>query len=278
MSNKFTYRDLNIMALFLSESTTRRYNTQTLDEILIEGIELTEEFNKLNEAILRADYILAQRKDTLNESTYALQEANFISNAYAKVKEYAGKAWDWIVKYWNKAKAKAVEIYNRIKERVTGKGTELPKSLISKMQIRLAALEAGEKAISKIIGLKDSEAIAKFTADTTKTMNSYQTKIEEAGKQTGTVTVSPTYFDKLVAAVNAISTTIEKAASEAEKGLGEADKKNQEIADKANSIEAGSADNSEKSSHIATLKTVVSAVKEMVVHLSKFATAGYSEK
>jgi hypothetical protein len=170
------------MALFLSESV-KVQNTQTFQEVLVEGIELTQEYNTINEAILRADFILHNRKETLNESTYALQEANFITKAYDTIKGWAGKAWDWVKKYWAKIKAKAIEIYNRIKERATGQGLELPKSVISKMEIRIKALEVGQSFISKVSKANDPMAVTSAMQSTAKTLQGYEEALTKASKE-----------------------------------------------------------------------------------------------
>jgi hypothetical protein len=266
------------MALFLSESV-KVHNTQTFQEVLIEGIELTQEYNTINEAILRADFILHNRKETLNESTYALQEANFITKAYDTIKGWAGKAWDWVKKYWAKIKAKAIEIYNRIKERVTGKGLEgIPKSVISKMEIRIKALEVGQSFISKVSKANDPMAVASAMQSTAKTLQGYEEAITNASKETGTMTVSPTYFNKLTSTVEGIEKAIEAAAKEAEGKLAETEKANKEAADKVNKVAPGSIDPSEKSRHIEVLKAIVAATKDMVVKLSKFVASEAAPK
>ena len=256
------------MALFLTESHAKQTNTQTLEEILIEGLQLSYEYNSLNEAIFQADHIIDGKRTNLSESAFQELQEGFVGNVWEKVKDYATKAWEWIKKFWEKVKNKSIEIYNRIKERVSGDGLNISKSAIKKLEVKVKACDYGHSAISKATKQSDTASATKYFQGVSAQFNKFEAELKEADKLTGTQKVSPTFITILQSGVNAISSAIEAAAKEAEGKLNEMESKFKASADKANAVAAGSMDTDEKSSHIALLKTIVTGVREMVTEIA----------
>lgn len=259
------------MALFLNESYAKQKNTQTLEEILIEGLQLSYEYNSLNEAIFQADHIIDGQRTTLSESAFQNLQEGFVGNVWEKVKGYAAKAWEWIKKFWEKVKNKAIEMYNRIKERVSGDGLNINKSAVKKLEIQIKACEFGQSSIGKATKQGSSESAGKFFANVGAQFTKFKEEMKEAEKLTGTQKVSPTYIAKIQTAVNGISSAIESASKEAEGKLKELENKFKEGADKANAVSAGSVDTDAKSREIAYLKVVVNGVRGMVTDIAGLA-------
>jgi len=261
------------MALFLNESAHVRRSTQTLEEILVEGIKLSNAYNSLNEAIYQADFIMDSKRTTLTESAFQNLQEGFVSNVWEKIKEYSTKAWEWIKKFWNKIKDKTVEMYNRIKERLSGDGLEIAKSAVKILEIKIKACDYGHSVIGKASKQSDTASANKFMQEVTNKFNSFEKELEEAKKLTGTQKVSPTYIGKLQSSVAGIGAAIDAAAKEAEAKLHATESKFKEAADKSNAVAPGSMDTDEKSAHIALLKIVVSSIREIVTHLGGITNA-----
>lgn len=261
------------MALFLNESAHVRRSTQTLEEILVEGIELSNAYNSLNEAIYQADFIMDSKRTTLTESAFQNLQEGFVSNVWEKIKEYSTKAWEWIKKFWNKIKDKTVEMYNRIKERLSGDGLEINKSSVKILEIKIKACDYGNSVIGKAAKQSDANSVGKFLQDTTSKFESFKKELEEAKKLTGTQKVSPTYIGKLQSSVAGIGAAIDAAAKEAEAKLHATEGKFKEVAAKSNAVAAGSMDTDQKSHEIALLKAIVNAIRSMVTQLGGITNA-----
>jgi prefoldin subunit 5 len=233
--------------------------------ILEEGIELANEFNELNEAIFQADFIVHEQVKVLTESAAIALQEGFLGNVVAKVKEYASKAWEWIKKYWEKLKNAVVEMYNRIKERLTGKGKTIPKSLIAAMEIKLKAAEFLESSIGKLSSIKDVTQIATFKKATAARIAEFKKELVDSKKITGDGVYSPTYFDKLVTGVKKISSELDKAAKAAESELKAMEKDYTSTAKDVNK-NGGSMDESSKL--INGLKAAVSAIRELITSVA----------
>lgn len=256
------------MALFLNESYAKQKNFQTFEEVLFEGLQLSYEYNSLNEAIFQADHIIDGQRTTLSESAFQNLQEGFVGNVWEKVKGYAVKAWEWIKKFWEKVKNKTIEMYNRIKERISGDGLDISKSAIKKLEVKIKACDYGHSVISKATKQSDTASAVKYFQSVNAQFNKFEAELKDADKLTGTQKVSPTFIAKLQSSVNSISSAIEAAAKEAEGKLSEMESKFKASADKANAVAAGSMDTDEKSSHIALLKSIVTGVREIVTELA----------
>ena len=208
------------MALFLSESTYVE-DTRSLSDVLIEGIEIAQEFGALSEAILRADYILDQKCKTLNESAVLTLQEGFLSNVGNSIMAAGRKVIQWIKDIAKKVKDKVVEIYNRIKDRVTGNSLDVAKSKIANLEATVSFIEANGKLQEQIAKATNADVVKSLQERATKLKEEFDKKKEANNKLEGNQTVSVTYYEKLVKAAQYNETVANSTTSELEKRIKE---------------------------------------------------------
>ena len=210
------------MALFLetvhSISVSTKYNGLSLTECLCEGIQLTQEMMDLQEAVFRADFILHQKNQGLNEGVQTLNEAGFLSSVWEKTKSMLKKVWEWIKATWNKLVAKVTEWANRIGDRLAGNTKEIKKSTIKKAELM-------ESYATKLLGIitkladtaasaKSKEDIEDKAKDLESDVNEVKTEMEEAmteaNKLEGRQTVSATFAKKVADVAKRISVIVKQ--------------------------------------------------------------------
>jgi len=225
------------MALFL-ESNLSSSNDQyaSFEEALIAGITLSEESAELSEAIYQADFIIHQKLQTLDEAAGQRLQEGFVYNVWAKVKVYAAKAWAWVKGMCSKIKAKAIETYNRIKERVAGGNVQsisFAKKELKKWDAKIAFADKIAALVSKLPKAKTKDALASIGKSGADAKTAFDSAMEAANKTEGSVTVSMTYFDKITKQVGGAAEVVIKAADEALKSLDEIEAKAKAMQDKA---------------------------------------------
>lgn len=207
------------MAMFLSEGVQQRVAAIPLDEALAGLHESTMDYAMLTEAILKADFIIHERAASLSEAV-ALQESdNFIVRAYQKIKEWLIKAWNWIKKVAKAIWAKITEWFNRIKDRVTGNTLVVSDASLAASQAALAAMEKLEKTIGKAGGAAAPAALDSLKVEVEAISKKFESDLADATKQTGTTTVSMTYFNKVVGTAKAATAALEKGEAAANKDV-----------------------------------------------------------
>lgn len=203
------------MALFLQESikATPVAKTQSLQDCLFEMNDIAISGGLLTEALIKADFVIHESSKTLEESAVVLKEAEFIKKAYAKVKEWAVKAWEAIKRFAASVKAKAMEYYNRIKDRVKGDTVIVNAAAVKQVQI-------GEELVASFAKLVQQTADGKENV-----ADAYQKKFADAAKTEGKgMTVSITFFEKIQQVAASLEKQVETAAAEIQKQIDAAEK------------------------------------------------------
>ena len=186
------------MALFLETTSYSSSNYKgSLETIAIDGIALIHEEMQLMEAIYQADFIMHEQNKNLSESARVLKEGNFLVNVYRKVIEWVKKAWEWIKNFFSKIKDKVVEIYNRIKDHMTGNTKSMANKALKKAELivdKAKDLIRFIKNASKIGTLDEAKKLSKNWETYVK---EYDRKVTAADKLKGSSNVSMTWADKL---------------------------------------------------------------------------------
>jgi DNA repair exonuclease SbcCD ATPase subunit len=272
------------MALFLSESSAFAFSNKTYEEVLIEGIELSQEFGQLNEAILRADFILDQKCKNLNESAALNLQEGFLSNVGSAIKKMGERIIAWIKETAKKVKDKVVEFYNRIKDRVTGNVITPPKSKIANLEATVSFIEANGKLQEQIAKATNAEVVKSLQERATKLKEEFDKKKEANNKLEGNQTVSITYYEKLVkaaqyneTAANSVTSELEKRIKELESSLSDQkeltsiaqknSERHRQATNKANDeLDNAKSDNSKLQAEVAALKEALAAAKQLATN------------
>ena len=213
------------MALFLETTSYSSSNYKgSLETIAIDGIALIHEEMQLMEAIYQADFIMHEQNKNLSESARVLKEGNFLVNVYRKVIEWVKKAWEWIKNFFSKIKDKVVEIYNRIKDHMTGNTKSMANKIIKRSELMIDGAKyilSWTKKVAKMRTVKEIEeaqkVLEKFHRDLAK-------KLTDADKLKGSSTVSMTYADKLKSTADDLDKEGNELAKEITEKLNELEK------------------------------------------------------
>ena len=187
------------MALFLESSYSSSNYSGNLTDIAFDGIALMQEEMQLMEAIYKADFIMHEQNKNLSESARVLKEGNFLGNVFAKIIEWVKKAWEWLKNFFTKIKDKIVEIYNRIKDHLTGNTITIGKSELALGEL---AIEYAKNTISwgqRLMKASSVEAMKSMADSQKKYEDGIKKKAVQLEKIKGTTNISNTYFDKLAA-------------------------------------------------------------------------------
>jgi len=258
------------MALFL-ESNLASSDDQyaSFEEALIAGITLSEESAELSEAIYQADFIIHQKLQTLDEAAGQRLQEGFVYNVWAKVKAYAAKAWAWVKGMCSKIKAKAIETYNRIKERAKGDNISFSKAQVKQWDAKIAYADKIASLVGKLPKARTKEAALTVAKDVGAAGEAFTKALEAANKTEGTVTVSLTYFDKVSKQVGGAADVIIKAADEALKSLNEIEAKAKSAQDKATA--AGATPDTSINEVIEACRTGANTAKTLTSQLARTA-------
>jgi len=269
-----------IMALFLESTLLQESDDNNYIDYLFEALEVQRELTELNEAIYQADFVIHQKSQTLTESARILTEANFLTNVWAKVKAWLIKAWAAIKGFAAKIKAKIVEIYNRVKDRVKGDSLEVSKSSWQTLNDTISFNETMNKLTAKLGKVENKAIVDSIKAEVEKAKKAFDEKKAKNSKLEGKVTVSFTQYTKIVDLAGQTAKVVETAAAETNSRIKELEGKVSILRDTIATVnKAKNAAEDKHNEQTAGLQAQIEALKaaalvsQTIVHTQGAATA-----
>ena len=259
------------MALFLESSYSSSNYSGNLTDIAFDGIALMQEEMQLMEAIYKADFIMHEQNKNLSESARVLKEGNFLGNVFAKIIEWVKKAWEWLKNFFTKIKDKIVEIYNRIKDHLTGNTTTIDKAWVAKAEATINRADVARVFIKKVIKTRDKASLDSLKKSWEAQIKALNKKIDDASKIKGVTTISNTYFDKLIDLQSDIVKDINEAYSEVMNDIKDLE---EEVNKRVNDIKNTASDLADKMDErnkemIALMREITTAIRNAIVGTSQ---------
>ena len=259
------------MALFLESSYSSSNYSGNFQDLLFTEINSMQEEMQLMEAIYKADFIMHEQNKNLSESARVLKEGNFLINVFNKLKEWVKKAWDWLKNFVIKIKDKIVEIYNRIKDHLTGNTTTIDKAWVAKAEATINRADVAHVFIKKVIKTRDKASLDSLKKSWEAQIKALNKKIDDASKIKGVTTISNTYFDKLIDLQSDIVKDINEAYSEVMSDIKDLE---EEVNKRVNDIKNTASDLADKMDErnkemIALMREITTAIRNAIVGTSQ---------